>query len=96
MSKKRIVQLKGVDGSIVSIEATKSYPIKRWNQQRCWAFFCDNPFYFIHLNRNGKATHAYCYHAADKFPSLGESGKWVHIEKGKLVVDWEAMVCEAK
>ena len=90
MSKPRIVQLKGFDGSIISIEVTKDYSIKKWHQQKCWAFFCNNLFYFIHLNRNGKATHAYCYHASDKFSSLGERGKWVHIEKGKLVVDWEA------
>ena len=90
MSKKRIIQIKGFDGSVMSLEITSSYSPKRWKEQKCWAFFCDNPFYFIHLNRNGKATHAYCYHASYRFDSLAESGKWVHIEKGKLVVDWEA------
>ena len=90
MSKPRIVQLKGFDGSIVSTEVTKDYPIGRWNLQKCWAFFCDNPFYFIHINRNGKATHAYCYHVSGRFDLMTEKGKWVHIEKGKLVVDWES------
>lgn len=90
MSKKRIVQLKGFDGSVISIEATKDYPIERWNQQTCWAFFCSNKFYFIHISKSGKATHAYCYHQFDNFPKLRKGEKWVHIEKGKLVTDKEA------
>ena len=89
MSKPRIIQLKGLDGSIVSVEATKDYPIERWNQQKCWAFFCDNPFYFIHISKSGYATHAYCYHQLNKLPKLGKGQKWVHIEKGKFVIDKE-------
>ena len=91
MSKKRIVQLKGFDGSIVSIEATKDYPVARWNLQICWAFFCNNPFYYIHISKTGKATHAYCYHKGGDFSEKIRKGeKWVHIEKGKLVTDKEA------
>ena len=90
MSKKRIVQLKGIDGSIVSTEATKDCPIKRWNEQRCWAFFCDNPFYFIHITRTGKASHAYCYHLANRLPKLRKGQRWVHVEKGRLVTDKES------
>ena len=89
MSKTRVVQLKGFDGSVVSMEVTKSYPVSRWNTQKCWAFFCDNPFYFIHINRNGKGTHAYCYHMQQNFPLLAKGQLWVHIEKGKLIVDKE-------
>ena len=89
MSEKRIIELKGFDGSKISIRTTKTYPIKRWKEAKCWAFFCNNPFYFIHLNRYGMATHAYCYHISGNFPELNKREKWVHIEKGKLITDSE-------
>ena len=84
-----MIELNGIDGSKISIEKTTMYSNKRWKEQKCWAFFCSNPFYFIHINRNGKATHAYCYHLSGRFDLTTEKGKWAHIEKGKIVVDWE-------
>lgn len=87
---KQIIEIKGFDESFVQIETTKMYSKKKWKEGKCWAFWCSNPFYFIHLNRNGKATHAYCYHLSGNFPELRQRGeKWCHIEKGKLVIDKE-------
>jgi len=85
-----MIELTGVDGSKISIEKTTMYPIKKWKEQKCWTFFCSNPFYFIHINRTGKATHAYCYHKHENFPQLNKGEKWVHIEAGKLITDMEA------
>jgi len=89
-TKKRIIPIKGFDGSIVFIEVTKMYPLKDWTEGKCWAIWCNNPFYFIHLNRNNRATHAYCFHLFKSFPKLKQKGeKWCHIEKGELVIDGE-------
>ena len=51
---------------------------------------CNNPYYLVHLNRNGKATHAYCMHAIfylEKLYQTYPQGKWGYVEKGKFIID---------
>jgi len=88
--KERIVELEGYDGSSCKIEVTKEYPLKHWKEGRCWAVWCGNPIYFIRLNKKGQGKVGYCYHIFKNLPKLRKGEKWVHIEKGKLVVDKEA------
>lgn len=86
---KRMVEIKGFDGSLITVEIDSNFPMKRWREGKCWAVWCNNSFYYIHFNRNGKATHAYCLHAWDRFEMYQYGEKWCHIEAGKLIVDAE-------
>jgi hypothetical protein len=88
--KVRRIRLYGFDGSYVNMEIDSNYSLKRWNEHRCWSAMCGNPFYLVHLNRNGKATHAYCHHGThylEKLYSTSPPGKWGHVEKGRFIVD---------
>jgi len=91
MNKKRLVEIEGYDGSKITIEIDGNYSKKKWQEGKCWAFWCSNHFYYIHFNRNGRATHAYCPHAWHHLKeTLNQYGqKWGHIETGKLVIDAE-------
>ena len=88
---KRMVEIEGYDGSKISIEIDSNYSMKRWKERKYWAIWCNNNFYYIHFNRNGKATHAYCPHFWGRFQEdMYQYGtKWGHIEKGKLIIDAE-------
>ena len=86
---KRMVEIKAFDGSFLEIEISSSYSKKVWEEGKCWAIWCDNPLFYIHFNRNGKATHAYCPHQREQFEMYQYGEKWGHIEGGKLIIDAE-------
>lgn len=86
---KRIVEIEAYDGSSFSLEIDGSSSKKMWREGKCWAIWCDNSFFYIHFNRNGKATHAYCPHQHDRFEMYQYGEKWGHIVNGKLIIDAE-------
>jgi len=86
---KRMIEIEGYDGSQITIEIDSKSSKKEWKEGKCWAIWCNNPFFYIHFNRNGKATHAYCPHQHDRFEMYQYGEKWGHIWEGKLIIDAE-------
>lgn len=93
--KKRIVEIEGRDGSEVELEVTSNYPLRMWEEEKCWSLLCLNPIYFIKLNKKGQGMKGYCFHLNREIQEkigifkLRKDQKWVHIEQGKLVIDKE-------
>jgi hypothetical protein len=85
------VEVFGWDASKATIKVNKD--VKQWKRGKCWSVFCRNPFYHILITEKGYADRAYCpCMRKGDISDLGrirKGQKWVHIEKGKLVVDYE-------
>lgn len=56
---------------------------RRFHEGRCWSARCSNTYEYIHLNKNGVATHAYC--AGDHNCAIYAMAYHREIERGKWI-----------
>lgn len=88
--KTETIFLKAAVGRAVEI-VPAARTINDWKRGKCWSAMCNNPIWFVHLGKTGKADIGYCYcclhwRMYEYFAKgIDERGDWFLLEKGKLV-----------
>jgi hypothetical protein len=83
------VDVRGVDGTSLSLPIASGSSIRKWKNGKCWTWGCANDYSVFALNKNGRVELAYCWCASFNINYLYTcypQYKWAYIRCGRIEI----------